>query len=137
MSFRREKFIEFGGPNGGDGGRGGDIVFAAVESLNTLIDYRYRQHFRAQNGRPGAGRDRTGAHGEDLVLRVPVGTQIMDEDNQEVLADLTRPGERLVFMRGGDGGFGHAHYKGLTKRAPRPGHPGLPRARARGWLRVK
>src|SRR5713226_861784 len=90
MSFRREKFIEFGGPNGGDGGRGGDIVLAAVENLNTLIDYRYRQHFRAQNGRPGAGRDRTGAHGEDFVLRVPVSTQIMDADNRKMLADLTR-----------------------------------------------
>ena len=91
-SFRREKFIEFGGPDGGDGGKGGDIVFAAADNLNTLIDYRYRQHFRAPDGRPGAGRERTGAGGEDLVLRVPVGTQIMDAENREVLADLTRPG---------------------------------------------
>ncbi len=137
MSFRREKFIEFGGPNGGDGGRGGDIVFATAENLNTLIDYRYRQHFRAQNGRPGAGRDRTGAHGEDLVVRVPVGTQIMDEDNREVLADLTRPGERLVFMRGGDGGFGNAHYKSSTNRAPRRADPGWPGREAWVWLRLK
>jgi GTPase len=137
MSFRREKFIEFGGPNGGDGGRGGDIVFAAAENLNTLIDYRYRQHFRAQNGRPGAGRDRTGAHGEDLVLRVPVGTQIMDEDNQEVLADLIRPGERLVFMKGGDGGFGNAHYKSSTNRAPRRADPGWPGREAWVWMRLK
>ena len=137
MSFRREKFIECGGPNGGDGGRGGDIVFAAVENLNTLIDYRYRQHFRAQNGRPGAGRDRTGAHGEDLALRVPVGTQIMDEDNQAVLADLTRPGERLVFMKGGDGGFGNAHYKSSTNRAPRRADPGWPGREAWVWLRLK
>src|SRR6266566_6481637 len=137
MSFRREKFIEFGGPNGGDGGRGGDIVFATAENLNTLIDYRYRQHFRAQNGRPGAGRDRTGAHGEDLVVRVPVGTQIMDEDNREVLADLTRPGERLVFMRGGDGGFGNAHYKSSTNRAPRRADLGWPGREAWVWLRLK
>src|SRR5271155_5438113 len=92
VSFRREKFIEFGGPNGGDGGKGGDIVFVAAENLNTLIDYRYRQHFRAQDGRPGAGRERTGANGEDLLLRVPVGTQILDQENRIVLSDLTRPG---------------------------------------------
>jgi GTP-binding protein len=136
-SFRREKFIEFGGPNGGDGGKGGDIVVAAAENLNTLIDYRYRQHFRAQDGRPGAGRDRTGAHGEDLVLEVPVGTQIMDEGNREVLADLTRPGERLVFLKGGDGGFGNAHYKSSTNRAPRRADPGWPGREAWVWLRLK
>src|ERR1700741_491774 len=101
MSFRREKFIEFGGPNGGDGGKGGDIVFVAVENLNTLIDYRYRQHFRAQDGRPGAGRDCTGASGEDLVLRVPVGTQILDQDKRIVLSVLPRRDERLVVLRGG------------------------------------
>ncbi len=127
VSFRHEKFIEFGGPNGGDGGRGGDIVFAVAANLNTLIDYRYRQHFRAPNGRPGAGRDRTGADGEDLVLRVPVGTQIMDEENRGVLADLTRPGQQLVFLRGGDGGFGNSHYKSSTNRAPRRADPGLAR----------
>ena len=137
MSFRREKFIEFGGPNGGDGGRGGDIVFEAVENLNTLIDYRYRQHFRAQDGRPGAGRDRTGADGEDLVLHVPVGTQIMDADNNEVLADLTRPGQRLVFLKGGDGGFGNTHYKSATNRAPRRADPGWPGRDAWVWLRLK
>ena len=137
MSFRREKFIEFGGPNGGDGGKGGDIVFAAAENLNTLIDYRYRQHFRAQDGRPGAGRERTGANGEDLVLRVPVGTQIMDEDNRLVLADLTRAGQRLVFLQGGDGGFGNAHYKSSTNRAPRRADPGWPGREAWVWLRLK
>jgi GTP-binding protein len=137
MSFRREKFIEFGGPNGGDGGKGGDIVFVAAENLNTLIDYRYRQHFRAQDGRPGAGRERTGAGGEDLVLPVPVGTQIMDEDNLEVLSDLTRPGERLVFLRGGDGGFGNTHYKSSTNRAPRRADPGWPGREAWIWLRLK
>src|SRR5215469_13760157 len=137
MSFRREKFIEFGGPNGGDGGKGGDIVFVATENLNTLIDYRYRQHFRAQDGRPGAGRERTGASGEDLVLRVPVGTQILDEKNRVVLADLTRPGERRVLLRGGDGGFGNAHYKSSTNRAPRRADPGWPGREAWVWLRLK
>jgi GTP-binding protein len=136
-SFRREKFIEFGGPDGGDGGKGGDIVFAAADNLNTLIDYRYRQHFRAPAGRPGAGRDRTGADGEDLVLQVPVGTQIMDAENRQVLADFTRPGERRVFLRGGDGGFGNAHYKSSTNRAPRRADPGWPGHEAWVWLRLK
>ena len=136
-SFRREKFIEFGGPNGGDGGRGGDVVFEVAENLNTLIDYRYRQHFRAADGRPGAGRDRTGAGGQDLVLLVPAGTQIMDADNREVLADLTRAGQRLVFLRGGDGGFGNAHYKTSTNRAPRRADPGRPGREAWVWLRLK
>jgi GTP-binding protein len=137
MSFRREKFIEFGGPNGGDGGKGGDIVFVAVDNLNTLIDYRYRQHFRAPDGRPGAGRERTGANGEDLVLRVPAGTQIMDEHNRLVLADLTRAGQQLVFLRGGDGGFGNVHYKSSTNRAPRRADPGWPGREAWVWLRLK
>jgi len=136
-SFRREKFIEFGGPDGGDGGKGGDIVFAAADNLNTLIDYRYRQHFRAPDGRPGAGRERTGADGGDLVLRVPVGTQIMDSENREVLADLTRSGQRRVFLRGGDGGFGNAHYKSSTNRAPRRADPGWPGREAWVWLRLK
>ena len=136
-SFRREKFIEFGGPDGGDGGRGGDVVFEAVANLNTLIDYRYRQHFRAQNGRGGAGRNRTGAAGEPLVLRVPAGTQIMDEANEQVLADLTQPGERLVFLRGGDGGFGNQHYKTSTNQAPRRSDPGWPGEERWVWLRLK
>ena len=131
-SFRREKFIEFGGPDGGNGGKGGDIVFVAADNLNTLIDYRYRQHFRAADGRGGAGREKTGASADDLVLRVPVGTQIMDEDNREVLADLTRPGERVVFLRGGDGGFGNTHYKSSTNRAPRRADPGWPGPRSVG-----
>jgi GTPase len=137
MSFRREKFIEFGGPNGGDGGKGGDIAFIAADNLNTLIDYRYRQHFRAQDGRPGAGRERTGANGEDLVLRVPVGTQVIDGDNRIVLADLTHPGQKLVFLKGGDGGFGNAHYKSSTNRAPRRADPGWPGREAWVWLRLK
>jgi GTP-binding protein len=136
-SFRREKFIEFGGPDGGNGGTGGDIVFVAIDNLNTLIDYRYRQHFRAPDGRPGAGRERTGADGEDLVLHVPTGTQIMDAENRQVLADLTRRGQRLVFLRGGDGGFGNVHYKTSTNRAPRRADPGWPGREAWVWLRLK
>jgi GTPase len=136
-SFRREKFIEFGGPDGGNGGKGGDIVFAAADNLNTLIDYRYRQHFRAQNGRPGARRERTGADGEDLVLQVPAGTEILDDENRLVLADLTRAGERVVFLRGGDGGFGNSHYKSSTNRAPRRADPGWPGCEAWVWLRLK
>jgi GTPase len=136
-SFRREKFIEFGGPDGGNGGKGGDIVFVAIDNLNTLIDYRYRQHFRAPDGRPGAGRERTGADSEALVLHVPTGTQIMDADNRQVLADLTRPGQQLVFLRGGDGGFGNVHYKTSTNRAPRRADPGWPGREAWVWLRLK
>jgi GTPase len=137
MSFRREKFIEFGGPDGGDGGKGGDIVFDAAANLNTLIDYRYRQHFRAQNGRGGAGANRTGAQGRELVLRVPVGTQILADDQEAVLADLTRPGQRVVLLRGGDGGFGNAHYKSSTNQAPRRADPGWPGHELWVWLRLK
>ncbi len=136
-SFRREKFIEFGGPDGGDGGKGGAIVFAAADDLNTLIDYRYRQHFRAPAGRPGAGRNMTGADGADLVLSVPTGTQVIDESNTTVLADLNRSGQRLFFLRGGDGGFGNAHYKTSTNRAPRRADPGWPGREAWVWLRLK
>jgi len=137
MSFRREKFIEFGGPDGGDGGKGGDIIFVAQDNLNTLIDYRYQQHFRAQNGRGGAGRDRSGAGGRDLVLKVPVGTQILGEDNETVIADFTRAGQRRVLLRGGDGGFGNAHYKSSTNQAPRRADLGWPGAEAWVWLRLK
>jgi GTP-binding protein len=137
MSFRREKFIEFGGPDGGDGGKGGDIVVVGAENLNTLIDYRYQQHFRAQNGRGGAGANRTGAQGKDLVLRVPVGTQIFADDKESLLADLTRPGQRVVLLRGGDGGFGNAHYKSSTNQAPRRANPGWPGQELWVWLRLK
>ena len=137
QSFRREKFIEFGGPDGGDGGKGGDIVFEAADNLNTLIDYRYRQHFRAQNGRGGAGANRTGAGGRDLVLKVPVGTQVFDDDRETVLADLTRPGQLVVLLRGGDGGFGNAHYKTSTNQAPRRADPGWPGQELWVWLRLK
>jgi GTPase len=137
MSFRREKFIEFGGPDGGDGGKGGDIIFVAQDNLNTLIDYRYQQHFRAQKGRGGAGRNRTGAGGDDLVLRVPVGTQILGEDGETVIADMVRPGQRRVLLRGGDGGFGNQHYKSSTNQAPRRADPGWPGAETWVWLRLK
>jgi GTP-binding protein len=137
LSFRREKFIEFGGPDGGDGGKGGNIVLVAQDNLNTLIDYRYQQHFRAQKGRGGAGRNRTGAGGEDLILRVPVGTQVLAEDSETLVADFTLPGQRRVLLRGGDGGFGNAHYKTSTNQAPRRADPGWPGAEAWIWLRLK
>jgi GTPase len=126
VAFRREKFIEFGGPNGGDGGKGGDVIAQAVEGLNTLIDYRYQQHFRAKNGRAGMGKDRHGANGEDIVLKVPVGTQIYEEDGETLLADLTAVRDRVTLARGGNGGFGNAHFKSSTNRAPRRANPGQP-----------
>jgi GTP-binding protein len=136
-AFRREKFLEFGGPSGGDGGRGGDIVIEAVANLNTLIDYRYQQHFRAQNGRPGAGSNKTGASGQTITLKVPIGTQILDEDRETVLLDLVEPGQRIVFLRGGDGGFGNAHYKTSTNQAPTRKDPGWPSEERWVWLRLK
>lgn len=137
ISFRREKFIPMGGPDGGNGGKGGDIIFEVVDTLNTLIDFRYQQHFKARPGQNGAGRLRSGAHGEDCVVRVPVGTQILDEDKETLLADLTVPGERFVFLRGGDGGFGNAHYKSATNQAPRKATPGWPGMERAVWLRLK
>jgi GTP-binding protein len=137
LSFRREKFIEFGGPNGGDGGRGGDVVVIAVEGLNTLIDFRYQQHFKAQNGRPGEGSNRTGADGADAVLKVPAGTQVFDEEGEVLLADLTEVGQRVVLLRGGDGGFGNAHYKSSTNRAPRRADNGRPGEESAVVLRLK
>src|ERR1700726_1517237 len=124
VSFRREKFIEYGGPNGGDGGNGGDVVAETVNGLNTLIDYRYQQHFMAKNGRGGMGKDRHGATGADVVLKVPVGTQIYEEDGETLLADLTEMGQRVVLAHGGNGGFGNASFKSSTKRAPRHANPG-------------
>jgi GTP-binding protein len=137
VSFRREKFVEYGGPDGGDGGKGGDIIFEAVEGLNTLIDFRYTQHFRAPRGKGGAGSNRTGAGGGDLVVKVPVGTQILSDDKERVLADLTRAGERIVLMKGGDGGRGNASYKSATNRAPRQHGTGWPGEEAWVWLRLK
>jgi len=137
VSFRREKFIEFGGPNGGDGGKGGDVVAEAVDGLNTLIDYRYQQHFTAANGRAGMGKDRHGANGAEVVLKVPVGTQIYDEDEPTVLADLTAIRQRVVLARGGNGGFGNAHFKTSTNRAPRHANPGQPGLELTLRLRLK
>jgi GTP-binding protein len=137
VSFRREKFVEYGGPDGGNGGKGGDIIFEAVPGLNTLIDFRYTQHFRAPRGKGGAGSNRTGAGGDDLIIRVPVGTQILSEDKEEVLADFTVAGQREVFLRGGDGGRGNASYKTSTNRAPRQHGTGWPAEEMWVWLRLK
>jgi GTPase len=137
VAFRREKFIEYGGPDGGNGGKGGDIVFEVVPGLNTLIDFRYTQHFRAPRGKGGAGSNMTGAGGDDLVIKVPVGTQVLSEDKEHVLADFTKVGERRVFLRGGDGGRGNASYKTATNRAPRQHGTGWPAEEAWVWLRLK
>jgi GTP-binding protein len=137
VAFRREKFIEFGGPNGGDGGKGGDVVALAVDGLNTLIDYRYQQHFKAKNGRGGMGKDRHGANGDDIVMKVPAGTQIYEEDGETLLADLTAVGQRTVLMRGGNGGFGNAHFKSSTNRTPRHANPGQPGEERTIRLRLK
>ncbi len=137
VSFRREKFIEFGGPDGGDGGRGGAVIAECVDGLNTLIDYRYQQHFKAKTGGHGMGKNRAGANGADIVLKVPVGTQVFDEDNETLLADLTQVGERVVLAKGGNGGFGNAHFKSSTNRAPRHANPGLPGEERTLWLRLK
>lgn len=138
VSFRREKFIEFGGPDGGDGGKGGDVVFEAVPGLNTLIDFRYTQHFRAPRGKGGAGSNRTGAGGQDLVIQVPVGTQILaDDEDRNLLADLTRAGERVTFLKGGMGGRGNASYKSSTNRAPRQHQTGEQGEEMWVWLRLK
>jgi GTP-binding protein len=137
VSFRREKFIEFGGPNGGDGGRGGDVIVEAVDGLNTLIDYRYQQHFKAKRGGNGMGKDRHGANGADVVLKVPAGTQIYEEDGETLLADLEKIGERVVLSRGGNGGFGNAHFKSSTNRAPRHANPGQPGEERTIRLRLK
>ena len=138
VSFRREKFVEYGGPDGGDGGRGGDVVFESVAGLNTLIDFRYSQHFKAGRGQHGMGRDRTGAGADDLVIKVPVGTQIIDDDNgQTLLADFTAVGQRITLLRGGEGGKGNAFFKTSTNRAPREFEPGGEFAEAWVWLRLK
>ena len=126
VAFRREKFIEFGGPSGGDGGKGGDVIAEAVDGLNTLIDYRYQQHFKAKRGANGMGKDRHGASGDDLVMKVPAGTQIYEEDGETLLADLAKVGERVVLAKGGNGGFGNARFKSSTNRAPRHANPGQP-----------
>ncbi|PNG27994.1 GTPase ObgE [Methylocella silvestris] len=137
LSFRREKFIEFGGPDGGDGGRGGDVVVECVGGLNTLIDYRYQQHFKAKTGVHGMGKNRAGGRGADAVLKVPVGTQILDEDGETMIADMTEVGQRLVLARGGNGGFGNAHFKSATNQAPRRVNPGQEGQERTVLLRLK
>jgi GTPase len=137
VSFRREKFIEFGGPNGGDGGRGGDVIVEAVDGLNTLIDYRYQQHFKAKNGGGGMGKDRHGANGADMVMKVPAGTQVYEEDGETLIADLTEVGQRAVIARGGNGGFGNAYFKSSTNRTPRRANPGQPGEELTIRLRLK
>jgi GTP-binding protein len=137
VAFRREKFIEFGGPDGGDGGRGGDVWVVAQKDLNTLIDFRYQQHFKARSGTGGMGQNRSGPKGEDIEIKVPVGTQIMDEENEEVLYDMTEVGQRVCLCKGGDGGFGNAHYKTSTNRSPRQHGVGWPGEERWIWLRLK
>ncbi|AQS41815.1 MAG: GTPase Obg [Candidatus Tokpelaia hoelldobleri] len=137
VSFRREKFLEFGGPDGGDGGRGGDVWAEVVNGLNTLIDYRYQQHFKAKIGMHGMGRNRTGAKGTDVILKVPVGTQIYEEDNETLICDLTEIGQRYRLAKGGNGGFGNLHFTTSTNRAPRRANPGLEGEVRTVWLRLK
>ena len=137
VSFRREKFIEFGGPDGGDGGRGGDVWLEVVDGLNTLIDYRYQQHFKAQTGIHGMGRNMTGAKGADITLKVPVGTQVYEEDNETLICDLTQVGQRYLLAKGGNGGFGNQHFKTSTNQAPRRANPGLDGQEMWVWLRLK
>ncbi len=137
VSFRREKYIEFGGPDGGDGGAGGSVWAEAVEGLNTLIDFRYQQHFFAKNGQPGMGKQRTGKDGDDIILRVPVGTEILDEDQETVVADLTEVGQRVQLARGGNGGWGNLHFKSSTNQAPRRSNPGQDGVERTLWLRLK
>ncbi len=137
VSFRREKFVEFGGPDGGDGGRGGDVWMEAAEGLNTLIDYRYQQHFKAGTGGHGMGRNRTGADAPDIILKAPVGTQIFEEDQETLIADLDHEGARVLLARGGNGGFGNAHFKGPVNQAPRHANPGLEGVERWIWLRLK
>jgi GTP-binding protein len=137
VSFRREKFIEFGGPDGGDGGKGGDVWVECVANLNTLIDYRYRQHFKAQTGQGGMGKNRAGANGEDMVIPVPPGTEVLAEDQETLLAEVMKSGDRVRLAKGGNGGFGNAHFKSSTNRAPRHANPGQPGEELTIWLRLK
>ncbi|SDZ45416.1 GTP-binding protein [Jannaschia faecimaris] len=137
VSFRREKYIEYGGPDGGNGGRGGDVIVETVEGLNTLIDFRYQQHFFAKSGQGGMGKQRTGKDGDSITLRVPVGTEILDEDQETVIADLTEPGQRIILAKGGNGGFGNMHFKSATNQAPRRANPGQPGVEREIWLRLK
>lgn len=137
VGFRREKYVEFGGPDGGDGGRGGNVVFEAAHNLNTLIDFRYQQHFKAERGTDGAGQNRTGRNGNDVVIKVPVGTEILSDDKDDVLADLREDGQRITLLKGGNGGFGNTHFKGPSNQAPDRANPGLIAPEMWVWLRLK
>ncbi len=137
VSFRREKYVEFGGPDGGNGGRGGDVIVECVDGLNTLIDYRFMQHYKAQTGVHGMGRDRSGGDGSDTILKVPVGTQVLEEDNETIIADLTKVGQSVVLLDGGNGGFGNAHFKTARNQSPRHANPGLVGEEKWVWLRLK
>jgi GTP-binding protein len=137
VSFRREKYVEYGGPDGGNGGKGGDVIMEAVQGLNTLIDFRYAQHFKAKRGDHGRGRDQTGAGADDLIIKVPVGTQVLSEDKEHVIADFTEVGQRVTLLSGGQGGRGNASYKSATNRAPRQHQPGEPAEELWLWLRLK
>ncbi|MCB4767019.1 GTPase ObgE [Ancylobacter sp. Lp-2] len=137
LSFRREKFIEFGGPDGGDGGRGGDVWIECVDGLNTLIDYRFQQHFKAKKGGYGMGKNRAGGKGDDVVLKVPAGTEVLDEEGETVIADLTEVGQKIRFLKGGNGGFGNAHFQTSTNQAPRRANPGQEGEERWIWLRLK
>ena len=137
ISFRREKYVEFGGPNGGDGGKGGDVIIRCVEGLNTLIDYRFKQHFNARNGSSGAGNNKTGKSGEDLVLEVPTGTMILEEDNENIISDLTKVGQEIVLLNGGNGGFGNSHFKTAENQSPRHANDGQAGKEQWIWLRLK
>lgn len=137
LSFRREKFVEFGGPNGGNGGCGGHIFVEAVSNLNTLIDYRYQQHFKAERGHQGEGSSRTGANGNSITLKVPLGTQIFEDDRETLIIDMIKPGQKYRLLRGGDGGFGNEHYKSSTNQAPRRADPGWPGEEKWVWLKLK
>ena len=137
VSFRREKFIDRGGPDGGNGGKGGDVIFESVATLNTLIDFRYQQHFKAQSGKNGMGENCSGVGGEDVIVKVPIGTQVLHEDQETILMDFVEPGQSVVFLKGGDGGFGNAHYKSSTNQAPRRFTPGWPGQEMAVWLRLK
>jgi len=137
IAFRREKYIEYGGPDGGDGGKGGDVIFIAVANLNTLIDFRYQQHFKAEHGHNGSGRDRHGANGKDMIVKVPIGTQVFDDSREYLLADFTEVGQEVRLLRGGDGGMGNAHYKSSTNQAPKYATPGFPGQTISVWLQLK
>src|SRR5262245_630515 len=137
VGFRREKFIEYGGPDGGDGGRGGHVIVVAKSNLNTLIDFRYQQHFKGQRGGHGAGQQRSGAKGSDVIIEVPVGTQILEEDNETLVADMTEEGQTVMLAKGGDGGYGNVHFKSSTNQAPKRADPGWPGSERWLWLRLK